>query len=152
MRGTGDASPMYVYRWGPTRQALDNLRDRDGSRYDGVMVEYVDPVAGRPVFKTMTFFAQMLRPGERTRPLKQNASLLCAPLEGAGYSLVGGERLDWEPFDTFAVPGGQWCEHVNGSDSTPAVLFVASDEPTLKALSFYQKHGRNAGGDVVRLA
>ena len=151
-RGTGNASPMYVYRWEAMRALLERFRDWDGDPYEALMVEYVDPTLGRPVFKTMTFFAQMLRPGERTLPLKQNASLLCAPLEGAGYSLVGGERLDWEPFDTFAVPGGQWCEHVNGSQSAPAVLFVASDEPTLKALSFYQKHGRNADGDVVRLA
>ncbi len=150
-RGTGNASPMYVYRWEAMRALLERFRDWDGDPYEALMVEYVDPTLGRPVFKTMTFFAQMLRPGERTLPLKQNASLLCAPLEGAGSSLVGGERLDWEPFDTFAVPGGRWCEHVNGSQSAPAVLFVASDEPTLKALSFYQKHGRNADGDVFRL-
>ena len=99
----------------------------------------------------MTFFAQMLPPGARTLPLKQNASLLCAPIEGRGHSLVGGQRLDWEPFDTFAVPGGQWCEHVNESGSEPAILFVASDEPTLKALAFYRKYGRNAEGDVARL-
>jgi gentisate 1,2-dioxygenase len=100
----------------------------------------------------MTFFAQMLRPGERTLPMKQNASLLCAPIEGKGYSLVGEARLDWEPFDTFAVPGGHWCEHVNASDHEPALLFVASDEPTLKALSLYQKHGKTESGDVMRLS
>ena len=93
----------------------------------------------------------MLRPGERTRPLKQNASLLCAPFEGEGHSIVDGKRLDWARFDTLAVPGGSWCEHINGSDSEPAILFVASDEPTLKALSLYQKHGRLESGDIVRL-
>jgi gentisate 1,2-dioxygenase len=40
---------------------------------------------------------------------------------------------------------------VNASDRQPAILFVASDEPTLKALSFYQKHGKNDNGDTVRL-
>lgn len=151
-RGTGNASPMYVYRWAEMREALERFRDWDGDPYEGLTIEYVDPTTGQPVFKTITFFAQMLRPGERTRPAKQNASLLCAPFEGKGYSLVGDTRLDWEPFDTFAVPGGQWCEHVNGSDSDPAILFVASDEPTLKALSLYQKHGKTEDGDTVRLA
>jgi len=151
-RGTGNASPMYVYRWEEMRGLLERFRDWDGDPHEALMVEYVDPTNGRPVFKTMTFFAQMLRPGERTRPLKQNASLLCAPLEGQGYSLVGEARLDWAAFDTFAVPGGHWCEHVNASDREPAVLFVASDEPTLKALSLYQKHGRTADGEVMRLA
>jgi gentisate 1,2-dioxygenase len=49
------------------------------------------------------------------------------------------------------VPGGSWCEHVPESDQGPAILFVASDEPTLKALAFYQKHGRKPSGEVVRL-
>jgi gentisate 1,2-dioxygenase len=151
-RGTGNASPMYVYRWETMRDLLERFRDWDGDPYEALMVEYVDPTNGRPVFKTITFFAQMLRPSERTLPLKQNASLLCAPFEGRGHSIVGDQRLDWEPFDTFAVPGGEWCQHVNDSDSQPAILFVASDEPTLKALALYQKHGRTAGGEVVRLA
>ena len=58
----------------------------------------------------------MLRPGEKTQPLRQTASLLVAPFEGTGYSLVDGKRFDWKQFDTLAVPGGAWCEHVNGSD------------------------------------
>jgi len=150
-RGTGNASPMYVYRWEKMREVLDAHRDWDGDPYEALMVEYVDPTNGQPVFKTITFFAQMLRPGERTKPLKQNASLLVAPFEGRGHSIVDGQRIDWAPFDTVAVPGGSWCEHVNGSDTEPAVLFVASDEPTLKALALYQKHGRLDSGEVVRL-
>lgn len=150
-RGTGAASPMYVYRWAIMRETLEKFRDWDGDPYEALLIEYVDPTTGGPVFKTITFFAQMLRPGERTQPLKQNASLLCAPFEGRGHSLVGGKRLDWEPFDTFAVPGGSWCEHVN-EGSEPAILFVASDEPTLKALALYQKHGRRPSGEILRLA
>ncbi len=150
-RGTGNASPMYVYRWDEMRGVLEQFKDWDGDPHEALMVEYVDPTTGRPVFKTMTFFAQMLRPGERTLPLKQTASLLCAPIEGSGYSIVGGQRLDWEKFDTLAIPGGHWCEHVNASATEPAILFVGSDEPTLKALSLYQKHGKTAGGEVVNL-
>jgi gentisate 1,2-dioxygenase len=150
-RGTGAASPMYVYRWEMMRELLEKFRDWDGDPHEALMVEYVDPTTGGPVYKTITFFAQMLRPGEKTLPLKQNASLLCAPFEGRGHSIVGGKRLDWERFDTFAVPGGEWCEHVNGSDKEPAILFVASDEPTLKALALYQKHGRRPSGEVFRL-
>jgi len=49
------------------------------------------------------------------------------------------------------VPGGAWAEHVNASGKEPAILFVASDEPTLKALSLYQKHGKTTTGETVRL-
>ena len=116
------------------------------------MVEYVDPVNGGPLFKTMTFFATMLRPGERTRPLKQTASLLVTPFEGGGlgHTLIGGKRFDWKNFDTLAVPAGEWTEHVNTSKQ-PIVLFVASDEPALRAFGLHKKWGRDASGDIVKL-
>jgi gentisate 1,2-dioxygenase len=150
-RGTGAASPMYAYRWAPMRDLLEAHRDRDGDPYEALMVEYVDPTRGGPVFKTMTFFVQMLRPGEKTQPLKQTASLLVAPFEGAGHSIVGSDRFDWKPFDTLAIPGGEWCQHVNDSENAPAILFVASDQPSLQALGLLKKWGRDEAGDVVRL-
>src|SRR5436189_1392645 len=67
------SSPLYCYRWEPLRELLEQHRDWDGDPYDALSVEYVDPVKGGPMFKTMTFFAQMLRPGERTRAQKQTA-------------------------------------------------------------------------------
>jgi gentisate 1,2-dioxygenase len=140
---------MYVYRWEPTRRALENLRDRDGSPYDGVLIEYVDPTTGKAPYSTMTFFAQMLRPGEATLASKQNASLIYTVLEGSGHSIIGGRRFDWEPFDTFCVPGGEWVEHANGSGSQDAILFVSSDEPVLKTLRFYMRHGRTPEGDLA---
>lgn len=151
-RGTGNASPMYVYRWEAMRQSLERFKDWDGDPYEALMIEYIDPVTGGPVYKTMTFFAQMLRPGERTLPLRQNANIIFAPFEGKGHSIVEDQRLDWEPYDTVVVPGGSWCQHVNDSDSEPAVLFIASDEPTLKALAFFQKTGKTKEGDIVRLS
>jgi gentisate 1,2-dioxygenase len=143
---------MYVYRWDMMREALERAKSYDGDPHEALMIEYVDPTNGQSIFKTMTFFMQMLRPGEKTLPLKQNASLTVSPFEGNGYSIVGGKRIDWSPFDTVAVPGGEWCEHVNNSDKDPAILFVASDEPTLKALALYQKHGKTKTGETIRLA
>ena len=151
-RGGGLSSPMYVYRWEAMLEIFHRFKDIEGDPYESLMVEYTDPTRGTPVFKTITFFAQMLRPGEKTRPLRQTASLLVAPFEGEGYSIIDGERFDWKQFDTLAVPGGTWCEHHNGSDTEPVYLFVASDEPTLKALSLFKSWGREAGGDTVRLA
>ncbi|WP_342239165.1 cupin domain-containing protein [Inquilinus sp. OTU3971] len=150
-RGSGLSSPMYVYRWDAMREQLERFKDWDGDPYEALMIEYVDPLTGGPVFKTITFFAQMLRPGERTRPLRQTASLLVAPFQGSGHSIVDGKRFDWTEFDTLAVPGGSWCEHVNGSDTEPAILFVASDEPAQKAFGLFRKWGRDASGDVVRM-
>ena len=152
VRGAGFSSPMYVYRWEAMQEILDRHADWEGDPYEAISVEYIDPTTGGPVFKTITFFAQMLRPGERTLPLRQTASLLVAPFKGRGHSIVDGTRFDWEEFDTLAVPGGSWCEHVNGSDSEPCYLFVASDEPAQKAFALFRRWGRTKSGEVIRLA
>ena len=151
-RGGGLSSPMYVYRWDAMMEIFDRFKDHEGDPHEALMVEYTDPTRGESVFKTITFFAQMLRPGEKTLPLCQTASLLVAPFQGTGYSIVEGERFDWNEFDTLAVPGGCWCEHNNGSDTDPAYLFVASDEPTLQKLSLYRSWGETDTGDMVRLS
>ncbi len=151
-RGGGLSSPMYVYRWDAMMEIFHRFRDEEGDPHEGLMVEYTDPTRGEPVFKTITFFAQMLRPGEKTLPLRQTASLLVAPFQGSGYSIVDGQRFDWNEFDTLAVPGGGWCEHHNGSETKSVYLFVASDEPTLKKLSLFKSWGQTEGGDVIRRA
>jgi gentisate 1,2-dioxygenase len=152
VRGAGFSSPMYVYRWEAMQEILDRHADWEGDPYEAISVEYIDPTTGGPVFKTITFFAQMLRPGERTLPLRQTASLLVAPFKGRGHSIVDGTRFDWEEFDALAVPGGSWCEHVNGSDTEPCYLFVASDEPAQKAFALFRRWGRTKSGEVIRLA
>jgi gentisate 1,2-dioxygenase len=65
-RGGGHSSPMFVYRWDMVLELFDRHKNADGDPHDGLMIEYIDPTSGQPVFKTITFFAQMLRPGERT--------------------------------------------------------------------------------------
>lgn len=150
-RGAGTSSPMFVCRWEQTEKLLRQSRDHDGSPYEGILLEYVNPTTGEPVYKTMTFFAQMLRPGETLLPVRQNASLICTVFQGHGTSKVGDKTFDWEPFDTFVIPGGTWLEHANTSASEDAVILVSSDEPTLEKLGFNVKHGRNKDGNTVLL-
>jgi len=149
-RGVGGSSPMYVYRYDAMRELLDKHRDFDGNAHEGLLIEYVDPLTGGPVYRTMTFFMQMVRNGETTLPLKQSASLLVAPFEGRGHALIDGERFELAAFDTVAIPGGRWVQYVNdGRD--PLILFVASDEPALAAFGLLTRYGRTASNDVVRL-
>jgi gentisate 1,2-dioxygenase len=150
-RGAGFSSPMYVYRWEMMQELIERFKDWDGDPYEAISIEYVDPLTGGPVFKTMTFFVQVLRPGEKTLPVRQTASLLVAPFEGKGHSLIDGKRFAWEAFDNLAVPGGSWFEHVNDDPKHPAILFIASDEPALKCFHLFKKWGRDAAGDTVKL-
>lgn len=150
-RGAGLSSPMFVYRWEMMRELLDRHRDNDGDPHDGLMVEYIDPTTGQPVFKTITFFVQMLQPGQKTLPVKTTSSLLVSPFEGKGHSIVNGQKFDWNQFDTLAIPGGSWFEHANDSSKDPLFLFVASDEPTLQKLALYKKWAKSASGEVMQI-
>lgn len=147
-RGAGYSSPMFIYRWEMVLELFSKHKDREGDPHDGLLIEYIDPTSGQPVYRTMTFFAQLLQPGQQTLPVRTTANLLVSPFEGAGYSIVNGKRHDWNRFDTLAVPGGSWFEHHNRSTDKPLYLFVASDEPVLKKLGLYKKWGRDASGAV----
>ncbi|VVE13383.1 gentisate 1,2-dioxygenase [Pandoraea horticolens] len=150
-RGANGSSPMFIYRYEAVRELLEKHREWAENPYEGLRIEYVDPLRGGPVYKTMTFFMQMLRPGERTLPMKQTASLLVSPLEGEVRAVLDGEAFETKPFDTLAVPGGTWAEYENTSATQPAIVFIASDEPALRAFGLLQRWGKTAGGDVMLL-
>ena len=83
-RGAGYSSPMFVYRWEMVRELFDKHKDREGDAHDGLLIEYIDPTTGQPVFKTMTFFAQMLQPGQKTLPVRTTANLLVVAVRRRG--------------------------------------------------------------------
>ena len=141
-RGAGFSSPMFVYRWDMMRELLERHQaTATAIPTTALMVEYVDPTDRPAGVQDDHVLRADAAPGRDDAAGAQTASLLVAPFEGTGYSIVDGQRFDWTQFDTLAVPGGSWCEHVNGSDKDPAILFVASDEPTLKTLDALSRNG-----------
>lgn len=149
-RGPTEHSPMFIYRWESTRQALLNLRSYDGSSFDGVILEYVDPTTGGPVMPTMSFRSQFLRPGEHTRAHRKTASTVYCVLEGEGATVVEGKRLDWKRNDVFTVPGWLWHEHHNtGGD---AFLYSVTDEPAMRKLGLYREQSKSTDGRIEAVA
>ena len=90
---------------------------------------------------TIACHMQLLRPGEKTRARRRVCCTNYHVVEGAGHSLVGGQRLDWADKDVFTVPTWTFCEHVNSGDR-PAFLFSFSDVPVMKALGLYREETR----------
>jgi gentisate 1,2-dioxygenase len=145
-------SPRFHYAWRQTEEVLEALRDHDGDPYRGIVVEYRDPVANRPVMPTMSFSVQMLRPGESTRALRETPSAILFVLEGRGRSKIGDHTIEWGENDAIAVPNWHWVEHRNLSDKEPAILYAVSDEPTMRKLHQFRQQGRAASGAIVDLA
>lgn len=146
-------SPLFKYEWEPTYEALlKRASCTDGSPYDGVMMEYVNPVTNGPVMRTLGASMQMLRPGERTKAHRHTGSYLYTVAKGEGFSIINGKRFDWKERDVFCVPSWAWHEHGNASASDDACLFCLSDIPVMRALSLYreQAFGENGGHQPLK--
>ncbi len=136
-RGRSEGSPMLIYRWKDVRAALNRMRDLPGSPYDGIILEYVNPVNGHAVTTTMGFCVQMLRPGEATKAHRQRSSAAYCCLEGRGKTLVGDKVLAWGPNDMFVIPSWAPHSHVNLSTTEDAILYSVTDIPVMKKLGLY---------------
>src|SRR5262249_30061046 len=132
-------SSRWHYPMSEMRSALQWLPDADTTNaVDGIRLEYTNRLTGGPVMPTIACYMQLLHPGEKTRACRRVCCTNFHVVEGSGYSIVGGQRSDWEDKDVFTVPTWTFCEHVNSSDS-PAFLFSFSDAPVMKALSLYRE-------------
>lgn len=140
-------SPVMVYRWEATRDALWNLaKVSDGTPFDGHMVRYSNPLTGGWALQTMGAHMQMLRPGFAGKAHRHTGNVVYNVAGGRGYSIIGGERFDWGTHDIFCVPAWTWHEHVNLDPSEEAFLFSFNDFPVMEALGVrieeaYSDHG-----------
>ncbi|MGH7110773.1 MAG: cupin domain-containing protein [Stellaceae bacterium] len=151
-RGFGrDVAPMFRYRGTDIREALAGLRAEAGDPYEGITVDFLNPETGMPVFPTLGYAAQLLRPGEETHWKRETASRLTLVLEGSGATEIGRRRFAWEANDIFVVPGFLWRRHINNADRD-AVLYTVSDRPLLDRIGQYRAQGRGADDAIVELA
>jgi gentisate 1,2-dioxygenase len=110
--------------------------------YDGILVEYTNPVTGGHVTPTMRACVQMLRPGESTRPHRHTGLVRYHVVSGKGVSMIDLEdakRLQWEDHDTFTIPSWRWHQHRNASSTEPAIMFSISDMPQAEAFGMYRE-------------
>jgi gentisate 1,2-dioxygenase len=139
-------SPLLKYEWAPTYEALARYaRVTDGSPFDGVMMDYVNPKTGGPVMKTIGASMQMLRPDEHTTAHRHTGSAIYQVAKGSGFSVIGGQRFDWTERDIFCVPSWAFHEHANASASDDACLFSFNDLPVMHALGLYREEALGEG-------
>ena len=142
----GSHSPLMHYPWQQSRNALLQLApDADGSPFDGVILEYTNPLTGGPVMPTIACHVQLLRPNQRTKAHRHTSSVIYHVVEGNGASVVDGQELEWEEKDVFCVPGWAYHEHVNASPTEPALLFSFTDQPVLRSLDLLREQEHPQG-------
>lgn len=138
-------SPLLAFPWDRTYEALSNLaRVSDGSPYDGVIMEYVNPVTGGSVMPTMGAHMQLLQPGQCTLAHRHTGNVVYTVAKGHGHSVINGQRYDWKEKDVFVVPSWAWHEHHNGDDNDDACLFSFNDFPVMRSLDLWVEEGFDA--------
>src|SRR4030095_14727645 len=105
--------------------------------FDGYLLRYTNPGTGGEVLPTLGCRLQLLPRGFESRTHRHTASAVYHVAEGNGYSLLGGQRFDWQRGDTFALP--IWCPHRHAAGDANAVLFSFTDEPVLRVLGQYRE-------------
>jgi len=150
-RGVGHApAPLFHYRGADVLETLHSLRKEKGDPHEGIKVDFVNPVTGEPVFKTLNYSAQLLRPGEQTELKRETAGTYYVVIEGTGATEVGGKRFEWAHNDLFVVPNFLWRRHIN-TGKTDAVIYSVSDAALMKNIGQYYAQGRSKDGKVTEL-
>ncbi|MFI6741810.1 cupin domain-containing protein [Nonomuraea sp. NPDC050451] len=140
-------SPLFAFPWEPTYQALRNLAaSSEGSPYDGVIMEYANPITGGSVMPTMSAHIQLFRPGQHTAAHRHTGSVVYTVAKGRGHSVIAGRRFDWSEGDIFCVPSWAWHEHANADTSEDACLFSFNDFPVMRSLAFWREEAYTADG------
>ena len=141
MRGFGDKPADRTlplgYKWEDSYGAL--LDSTQETPFDGVAMEYINPLDGGHALPTTACSLQRLRPGEHTRAHRHNHAVVYNAAKGEGFTIVDGVRMDWALHDIFCVPAGAWHEHANESNSDDAVLFSVSDLPIIEAADYVRE-------------
>jgi gentisate 1,2-dioxygenase len=141
MRPAGAETPSggmpYIYKGADALAALEQLGPEDHDRFDGLTLEYVNPVTGGPALATIACRLHLLGPGEATARRRHTANSVYHVVEGRGETEAGDERLAWGPGDTFVIPSWAWHAHKVAGDGR-AVFFSIRDDPVFGAFGLYR--------------
>ncbi len=78
----------------------------------------------------------VLKPGERTRPMRHNAALVDFCIRGRGHTIIDGSRINFDQYDIWTTPPWSVFEHVNETDQVQVRLSY-SNSPLLEKLNVY---------------
>ncbi len=131
---------LIHYKWRETYPALIALKNMPASLnvFDGIVLEYRNPVTGKSTLPTMQCAVQLLPAGYESKVHRHTSTAIYYVFKGSGKSLVGQDWIEWEKGDVFVVPLWFAHQHINASASDDAILFSMTDEPLIKALELYR--------------
>lgn len=132
-------------------EADEERHERTESDRLGSLIHTLDHAELEDAVQTtpgMTVGVQLLRPGEHAEKHRHNTPAINFVVKGSGYSIVDGEKLEWEQYDTFLAPPWDYHEHYNDGEED-AIIWTVQTMPLMYELrSQMWQEGEDA--DVVQ--
>jgi len=145
-----DPAPLIHFRGAKIRDSLKALSKEKGDAFEGIQMQFVNPVTGKPVFATLDYKAQLIRPGEELLPKRETCSTFIVVIAGKGKSEIGGQTFDWQENDIMVVPNFLWRRHIN-TGKGEAILYTVSDAALLQNIGQYRAQGKGKNDKVIQL-
>ncbi|KQM78730.1 gentisate 1,2-dioxygenase [Xylophilus sp. Leaf220] len=134
---TSRTSPIFSYPYARSREALAALQKSEApDAWQGWKLRYTNPLTGGAPMPTMQPCLQLLPQGFRGRSHRGTDGTVYSVVEGRGTAVVDGQRLGFQPQDTFVVPS--WAR-LQLEAETDAVLFSFSDRPVQEAIGIHRE-------------
>jgi gentisate 1,2-dioxygenase len=127
-----------LWPWPELERRLYDLKQTRGKEYRGRRLFLLyDPTTGRTQGTTATFFATMaiLPGGTVDVPHRHSSAAINYYIAGSGWSIVGGQRYEWEAGDLMlSAPG--WMPHGHAADEgdDDVLALTIQDSPLQIAL------------------
>lgn len=86
------------------------------------------------VSPNINIVVQILKPNEHYNPHRHSNVAFFLVLAGQGFSIVDGEKLEWEKGDIVVAPAWSAHEHCNTSDTEEAILITFQDVPLVNSM------------------
>jgi gentisate 1,2-dioxygenase len=134
-------NPLLYYPYSKARELLQNLLDAGaGNEYEGVLMEYVNPVTAGPTFPSMSASIRMVPARSTLAARHRTENVMVITMEGSLTFHLPDKTFETEPFDVTAIPS--WVPYsITNAGNEPAVLFSNSDRPLFQKLGFYREAG-----------
>lgn len=105
---------------------------------------------GMGLMQTIQASMEELAPGGRSQKHGHQNPALMYVLNGVGYDIHDGERVDWRAGDLFVVPPGTVHQHFNALDDRPARVLIVKSKPLYNFANLnYQEFVEKAPEDPI---
>jgi 1-hydroxy-2-naphthoate dioxygenase len=139
----GAGSRPYRYAWKDTQRLLQARAHEPADPRHGQLFEFVNPLTNGAVLPTIGCNIQVLPPGFEGKPYRHSASAVAFVIAGEGRLALGEREIEWAQHDALAIPNWTWHRQINRSQREPAILFVMTDTPILRAFGFYREEAED---------